>query len=257
VDGDVGENEFRVLALKREQDFSDCLGDREHYAAATFPQPNDLARGEVHLRSSQHNALLLPHAAGPDELEEGLVIGPHGVIERRDSSSCSSRTRSSGSGRRSSSHLGSASNRAPSSLANDKSQPKHRDRRAIDGRIGDQRQRILLVLGQLAAPGDAVPAAQRDHLLRLGVVNVRQRRRFAEIFDEPREVGLGGFRVSAYCARSFQSRAAMSSISSDSRDRAIALTSAWAFSRSTASKRSAARVREIHPASSGAGDARR
>jgi hypothetical protein len=41
-----------------------------------------------------------------------------------------------------------------------------------------------------------VPAAQRDHLLRLGVVNVRQRRRFAEIFDEPREVGLGGFRVS-------------------------------------------------------------
>src|ERR1700738_1506321 len=49
---DVGEDEFGMLALQREQDFADGISDRKHHAPAALSYPHNLARAKVHLRPS-------------------------------------------------------------------------------------------------------------------------------------------------------------------------------------------------------------
>jgi len=49
VDGNVGEHELVMLALQREKDFADGVGDWEHHPPATLPYPDNLTCTEVHL----------------------------------------------------------------------------------------------------------------------------------------------------------------------------------------------------------------
>jgi hypothetical protein len=63
-----------MLTLQREENFPDGVSDREHHAPAALPYPDDLSRAEVHLGPPERHAFLLPHATGPDEFKERLVV---------------------------------------------------------------------------------------------------------------------------------------------------------------------------------------
>ncbi len=81
VDRDIGEHVFRMLALQREEDSADGVSDREHHTPTTLPDPDDLARTEVHLRPLECDALFLTQAASPHELKERFIVCAHGLIK--------------------------------------------------------------------------------------------------------------------------------------------------------------------------------
>jgi len=83
VHRDIGENELRMLALQREENFADGVGDWEHHASAALPDSHDLAGSEIHLRPFKRHAFRLPQATGADELEERAIVVAYGLIECR------------------------------------------------------------------------------------------------------------------------------------------------------------------------------
>ncbi|WP_407120971.1 hypothetical protein [Bradyrhizobium sp. STM 3561] len=127
-------------------------------APAPLAGTHNLLGAEVHLGPAQRHAFLEAQAACPDKFEERAIVGAHGFIECRRLAVLQLPHPLLRLRQEQLRPLRLVLELRAFVLSEREQPPQDRDGRAVDRRIRDQRQGVLLLLGQLAAPRDAMTA---------------------------------------------------------------------------------------------------
>jgi hypothetical protein len=184
-----------VLALQREQDVPNRRSDREYHAPATLPCTDDLPSTEVYFGPPQRHALLQPHAAGADKVEERTVVGAHSRVQRGRLFAVELAHTLLRLGQQQLIPFWLALKNRALGLGEGEHPLQNLGSGPVHGGVGNHRQRLPFLFGPLAATRDTMSATPRNELLGLIVVDIGERLLRAEVFNEPHKVSLSCLRI--------------------------------------------------------------